>query len=743
MIGTIFQELNRAIISSNANEDLNSLKLSSNEAQIFLGQLKKNKSIQDGFEHIYSDSSILQRFFLGNNVAKENEKSIGMVLEIDTKKLVITTLKVEDVREKLKRQFNDSILLVTDFSVFSFYKIQNASISEPPFTYYTQSELTSEIEITGSVWDSIFPAYHGILTRTISYSIPKQYSGNTIFEFRSSLFKNQPTHDETTFDLLKCLETESCKLTNFHSFDAELNPDGHSQKQKSKKGEGRFMMNKYYPKRSKIFDFGSPTESFHREDYVTTYLDKQKEFHRDFIILPNQWGNFENELREAAFDVLHTIAIRRTSLFRHDFTSRLFNILLPPVLLNNPQDKSKFLIIFPCILLNKIPNKKCFRNTISITYIVCSAKEVKGELVSDKQLLEKIYLIKNELIESYYSFKKPSNEFSSNGPLKSFLNIPDNTTISETIHLINAGILKKLLHLDKKPNDKKSHDSVHNILYSQTRIANLASVFLLVDWKAPKGFTQPWEKWVVKEDNIFDKILYKTISHSDFMKPRSGNTSQFAMNMRELNIGNTLGADMTGMTIFNPREDMKIIIFPKYLENYPNLSLIRWMAWQYYIDAALSSLRVLIDKFHTVLSHRTDLNFIIATLNEMVDEFVELYDLDLVNLFYRREYEKIRNLLGIDNDYTQLLTQFNSSKEDSSLREQRLVNKLLVGLTLATATISIVSTIAANDKWNSARYLSLTLTLSFVIVWVGYLLFDPLRKALESVITRIKNSGSG
>ena len=740
MTSIIFQELEKVFNTFNANKGLYSLRVASKEAICFVANLKKGNTVQNSFQFTYSDSSTLQNFFLGNNIAKKTDNAIGIALEVGTKKLVITTLRVEDVRKKLNEQLNDSILLVTDFSAFSFYKVQNTSISELPFTSYSQTELTSEIEITGSVWESIFPAHHGIVTRTISYSIPKQHSGNTIFEFRSSLFKKQPTHEETTFELLKCLETKSCKLTDFHSFDAKLNPNGYSQKQKSKKGEGRFTMNKYYPKRSKIFDFGTPPESFLREDYVTTYLDKQKEFHRDFIILPNQWGNFENELKEAAFDVLHTIAIRRTSLFRHDFTSRLFNILLPPVLLNNPTDKSEFLTIFPCILLNKIPNKKYFRNTISITYIVCSAKEVEDELVSDKQPLEKIYLIKNELMESYYSFKKPDNKFFSSGPLKSYLNIPDNTTISETVHNINEGILKKLLHLDKKPNDKKSHDSVNNILYSQTRIANLASVFLLVDWKAPKGFTQPWEKWVTKEDSIFDKILYRTISHSDFMKPRYGNTSLFAMNMRELNIGNTLGADMTGMTLFNPREDMKIVIFPKYLENYPNLSLIRWMAWQYYIDAALSSLRVLIDKFHTVLSHRTDLNFIIATLNEMVDEFVELYDLDLVNLFYRREYEKIRNLLGIDNDYTQLLTQFNSSKEDSSLREQRLVNKLLVGLTLATATIAIVSTIAANDNWNSIRYLSLTLLLSVVIVWAGYLLFDPLRKALESIITRIKNS---
>jgi hypothetical protein len=740
MIVTIFQELNKVIVASNASEDLNSLELSSNEAQTFLGHLKRNESMQQSFDLTYSDSPILQSFFLGNNVAKENDKSIGTVLEVDTKKLIITILKVEDVREKLKRQFNDSVLLITDFSAFSFYKVRDTSITKLPFTSYTQSELTSEIEITGSVWDSFFPKHHGIVTRTISYSIPKQHSGNSIFEFKNSLFKKQPSHDETTFDLLKCLETESCKLTDLHTFDAELNPNSRSQKAKSKKREGRFIMNKYYPNRSRIFDFGTPPESFIREDYVTTYLDKKDEFHRDFIIVPNEWGKFKDELKEAAFDVLHTIAIRRTSLFRHDFTSRLFNILLPPVLLNNPTDMSEFLTVFPCILLNKIPNKKYFRNTISITYIVCSAKETKGELVSDKQPLEKLYLIKDELMESYYSFKKTDNKFISSGPLKYYLHIPENTTISETVRHINEGILKKLLHLNKKTNDKVFHDSVHNILYSQTRIANLASVFLLVDWKAPKGFTQPWEKWIAKEDSIFDKILFKTISHSDFMKPSYGNTSLFAMKMRELNIGNTLGSDMTGMTLINPREDMKIIIFPKHLEKYPNFSLIRWMAWHYYIDTALSSLRVLIDKFHTVLAHRTDLNFIIATLNEMVDEFVELYDLDLVNLFYRKEYEKIRNLLGIDNDYTQLMTQFNSAKEDSSLREQRLVNKLLVGLTLATATISIVSTIAANDKWNSMRYLSLTLILSFVIVWVGYLLFDPLRKVLESLITKIKNS---
>lgn len=738
MVEFIFQEFYKVNVAISTNKDLKSLTIDSNEAKKFIEHFKLLKSIQKAFQLTYSGFPVIQNFFLGDNNAKKTEMSYGIILEVGNEIMLISTDSVKDVMAKLNKQFNNLIILITDFNEFSFYKLQDAIIPKLTFTTYSLYDLNAEVKITGSVWDSIFPKHHCILTRTISYSIPKQYSENSIFKCKRNVLKKKATYEENTIELLEGLNNESCKLNDIFSYDSMLNSDTQAHKPIFKKKEGKFIFTKYNPKRSNIFDFGTPAVSFSREDYVTTYLDNKKEFHRDFILMPNKWGDFEYDLKEAAFDILHTIAIRRTSLFRHDFTSRLFNILLPPILLNNTIDKSEFLVIFPCLLLNKFPNNLIFRSTINITYIVCCVKENNGHLFSNKQSLEKIYQIKGELLASFHCFNANLINYNSNGPLKKYLQIPDNTTIPETLHEINKGVLKKLLQLDEKSNKKIVYDTVQNILYSQTRISNLASLFLLVDWESQKGYSQPWEKWVANQDYIFEKILFRTISYKDFMNPKKGNTSLFALNMKSLNIGNTWGADMTGMTLFNPREDMKIVIFPSDLENYPNLSLIRWMAWHYYIDSSLSSLKVLIDKFHVVLSQRTDLNFIIETLNQMVDEFVELYDLDLVNLFYRKEYEKIRNILGIDNDYIQLITQFNSSKEDSSLREQRLMNKLIVGLTVATATISVITMIATIEKWNTFKYITLTLLISIILVWMGYILFDPIRKLFDSNIIKTK-----
>lgn len=739
MIEEIFQELNKLTITLKKNGDLNSLDLISDEAQLFLAHFKKNKSLQKAFQHTYSNSLILQRVFAGNRHINKIEKLFGIVLEDGSDKFIITTLTIAEFSKKMSNYCNNSTILVTDFSGFELYKIQDMKIPNLPFISYSQYELIAEIEITGSILESVFPKHYGIITRTISYSIPNHLSKNTIFENKNAFFKKNRTQEETIIESLKYLDSRFCKLTNIHSFDAILHSNNNSQNPESPKEQGHFRLNKYFPVRSKIFDFGTPTTNFNRGDYITTYVDKQKEFHRDFILLPSKWGDFENSLKEAAFDVLHTIAIRRTSLFRHDFTSRIFNILLPPVLLRHSTDKSDFLIIFPCLLLNKIPHQKCFRHTISITYIVCCAKAVGDTLVADKQSLDRIYYIKDELMDPHYAFKKMDNQFIAIGPLKSYLHIPDNTTLSETVHHINQGVLKKLLHLDTKPTEGDNESTINDILYSQTRIANLASVFIQVDWNSPKGYNYPWEKWLAKGDDVFRKILFQTISYKDFSKPLFAPSSLYAIDLEKLNIGNTFGADMIGMTWCNPREDMKFIIYPKNMEKYPNHSIIRWVAWHYYIDTALSSLRVLIDKFHTILSQRTDLNFIIETLNQMVNEFVELYDLDLVNLFYRKEYEKIRSLLDIDNDYTQLVTQFNSSKEESSLREQRLMNKLIVGLTLATGTISITTMIATIEKWNSFKYIALTLTISVILVWLGYILFDPFRRFFDSTINKNRN----
>ena len=96
------------------------------------------------------------------------------------------------------------------------------------------------------------------------------------------------------------------------------------------------------------------------------------------------------------------------------------------------------------------------------------------------------------------------------------------------------------------------------------------------------------------------------------------------------------------MTLCNRHESLKAVLYPRSRERYPDYLIVRWMVWQIYIDSALTALRALIFKFHPVLEDRGYLHSLIYALDEMVQEFIDFYDLDLRDLLYRQEFEKIR-----------------------------------------------------------------------------------------------------
>jgi len=122
--------------------------------------------------------------------------------------------------------------------------------------------------------------------------------------------------------------------------------------------------------------------------------------------------------------------------------------------------------------------------------------------------------------------------------------------------------------------------------------SRLTTLLLQVDWQPQEGYAHPWEKWLSGvEDETFSAAVYRTLFYKDFLHPNTAYSSRRAVQLREFSVGNTLGADMSGMTLFNPQEHLKICLYSKAFEAYPNYSMVRWMAWQVYIDSALSSLR--------------------------------------------------------------------------------------------------------------------------------------------------------
>ena len=709
--------------------------------------MPKSLAAQQFLAHYMSGRALVESLFL---VCGENEAHLSNLLfgsiqpSYDDRVPALTasdrsrTLQVILNTSKAPLQTSqvhiaNATILYTDFKSFTFWRTDEVGRVSRPFLMFNTCEICEEIDFTGSVWASIYPTHYAIVSRTISYTFPQSTKG-ALFSSKLSVVNDLFDEEREAYSRLSCLVNPFTKLQSLDEFRVELESCSKPPTLLSENKEGIYTLRRYSPKRSALLDFGEPAEELNRGDFVTTYNAGQKEFHREFFLSPRRWEVYEEELKIAAFDILHTLAIRRAKLFRNAFASCIYNILLPPALLLDEGTPSHSYALFLCVNLYHIPKQGGFRRTLSITFLVCPIEMLLDQgkwtgIVSRPAALEELYQLKDQLLSSttFSAGSSQTKRYTIGGPIKSYLELPNICNIPELLQHVSTKVLQRIMTKGRR------YDAALEHLMSSTQFASnleskIATISLQVEWTPPEGFIHPWERWLATgKDKVFCNSLFRTMFYADYLDPYSADASRHAIRFEEFNIGNTLGADMHGMTLYNPQESLKIILFPREHERYPNYSMVRWMAWQVYIDSALASLRALIYRFHLIVNEREDLHSIIGTLEEMVREFVDFYELDLRDYFYRKEYEKIRTLMQIDLDYEQLLAKFNSSKEGASLREQRLMNKLITSLTIATVTVAVLSTIAQMGALSVFNYLLIVLVLSIAGVWIGYILFDPIR----------------
>lgn len=637
---------------------------------------------------------------------------------------------------------SNSVVLYTDFNIFEFWNIDDGAASL--FFRLSLKQLIDEVSFSGSIWSIVFPSYFGIITRTISYTFPQDVN-SAFFSANLGLTDSNLYEEREMRRRLEYFDTLLTQVKNLHEFYSELKDLSNGPKLLSENKSGEYMLRHYSPSRSDLFDYEEPVSEMKRGDFVSTYSINDEEFHREFFLSPRGWDVFERELKLAAFDILHMLSIRRTKLFRSNFASRVYNILLPPIVILEEIDETSGYTIFPCVNLYRT-TLDGYRKTLSVTYVMCPVKVLAGnncppKITSRKVPIEEFHKVKSNILTTLVT---PANlvkmkKFKISGPGKEYSKLNDVSSLPEMLMQISRTVLHRIIP-PKYENDPIHYQTIESNLVTSNLESRIATLSLQVEWQPLENYSHPWEKWLKSwKDEVLCNNLFRLFFYQDFIDPQSASVSINTVNFKDFNISNTIGGvDIMGITLYNPQEDLKMVLYPRRFESYPNYSIIRWMAWNVYIDSALTSLRALIYKFNPVFESRRDLHSIINTLDEMVQEFVEFYDLDLRDFDYRKEYENIRKLMQIDLDYELLISKFETRKEKASLREQRLINKLIVSLTVVTVTLTVVSTLAQLGFLGVSTYLITSFVLSTFMVWLGYAVFDPIRWFIEVAQSLIK-----
>lgn len=578
--------------------------------------------------------------------------------------------------------------------------------------------------------------YMGLLLFSCSVRVPSEWDFD--------LFRNRDLQgdeaEQCVDDLLKRIFGEAIRdsgcefaLENFGQiFEGFLKPAGNS---------GYYQIGEC--------DYGFPSEllQFPRElqdcrdqkafnQVLNARTDSNRTYYREFILHANYScppiGEAKLESSNSApqeytrqYDAVKQLcwilACRRTQLFAPNFSLRVYNIFFPPIEMVSENHPERGYFGLPLLTLYRKPNSASFRQTLSFSFILVpeSVKKLPGEDSSFR--LESPRVVKAQEISELtsqtqqhfgYRVKNPPR-YIGEGPLVQWLEAKNPFTIDGLFDELLVQICKLARGKGKSLDTASVHDSIQRSM--QNSSVHYGS--FIAFYPVPDGSRFPWDKWLEgKADQNLQQRLAEIATWHD-----SSNVSDYAkeVGLKGLLISNEVAKNLATtpvwLTFHNHRLKWLLDVLPISMEEYPRRS-VKWMfAWMFHQCVALSALKEMSYAFYHEVETKDDLSSMLDTAEEFVNEFDELYDIDLDAPFYKAQYELIRKRAGLDEDCRNLKEKIDALREQTYIKAAHTLNILIVILMVVSAAVSV--TVAfSNTSFGFAG----SLILVGVAVVIGY-----------------------
>jgi hypothetical protein len=435
--------------------------------------------------------------------------------------------------------------------------------------------------------------------------------------------------------------------------------------------------------------------------------------------VPEQVESTQKEILQAMANVANILAIRRVGLFRSSLSRRIFTLSLPGAIISLDGFDGEFFVM-PCLILYKKSFQTSFRSTMTLSWFVVPVETSQCDKQYPMHVSLRDITRLNEAFSSQSLLANNDTKIDSmRGPLTTyFKNMPSSLyeLVEETFGLF----------LRKKRNNRLQSASTRRFKTELAEIIaqnHLSSILIQVNWMNSQEEGMPWERFIrTGKDTAFQRALHRLIYYKDSRHDSDAHTTSKTTKFEEIQVSNSLGDDLGGMTFYEPDSETKYLIYPENREKFPNYSMLRWLGFAVYSDSALSALRRLLSRLGSHVGSNLALPGMIRTAEELVDDFAELYDFDIRRSIYRYEYQRLKRLSGIDSDYQQLSLKVNNLTQTASLKEQQSVNRILLFLTASTLSASVTATIATVNEWSLKQTLIaliVSVTLTVLLVAVG------------------------
>jgi hypothetical protein len=630
---------------------------------------------------------------LGNHVVVDEVDNVGARMTVDGERTGLIYDTECNIPDKESSKYSRcKILICTNYDRYNIFVKSNRKSYWELCWSDTAAGLEDALEYHNGLLRLARVADWAIVSRSFAIDLP---TDNALTKER---FERQPT-EERALTRIGTFVHEGSDLKSILRVHGELFSQSEVQTSTLAHAGPSSRMHVLYPALSEMLNYTSTVTQPNRGDYISTYISSDgREWCREFMLDWQHDGEYSDELRLLEYNIMYLLAIRRTKLFRSKYSSRLYSLMLPPAILS--EYETPVLAIIPLVSLSRLPNTSRFRRTISLTIIAIPIRaEEGGALVARRPDVNEIDNIAQEIAMAG-TVKTAKHQYDISGPLVNYVSI-DNAKLRLPYLVSSLALSLARRTCGQKKSSLQASDAS---ALKGLKESSIGSICYLLDW--PGGRDAPWAKWCAGgEDRTFERVLHRAIFLTDYTNPAEAFSTNETVDFRSLSVGSAHGADMSGLTFYNPQDDFKYVLYPRGSERYPNHSMLRWFAWQVYLDVAFSSVRALLGRFHDNIDTTTDLRRAVKAVQDLSTELSEVYDLDLADFFYRREHEKLRSIMHMDNDYEYMRDRLASAQGESSLREQILMNNLVLALTLASVFATLIVAIGQVNKWSAEEYL--------------------------------------
>lgn len=144
-----------------------------------------------------------------------------------------------------------------------------------------------------------------------------------------------------------------------------------------------------------------------------------------------------------------------------------------------------------------------------------------------------------------------------------------------------------------------------------------------------------------------------------------------------------------------------LVLYDRHYQDFPDRSVLQPLGWLAHMTASLSALTEMLVSFYHEVEEPDDVDELLPITSDIVLNFDELYDLDILWRAYRNVYDRCRSSLKINEDYDQLRRKVAAIRSDVEARTRERTDRgirLIESIGAVVASAILLSALADNSS---------------------------------------------